>query len=133
MSEKTKNWAAFGGEWIKAIDVLKDTDEYVIVGVDSEFEEGKGEVLNLTIERNSIQKKFGCNKTNTYAIQQAYPESPENAIGKIITFNKVRVNKPGTNPPQEVDGLRLVLKPVEIKEPSQVDTQDAGIKEDSTI
>ena len=31
MDDKTKNWAAFGSEYLKAIDVLNNTDEYVIV------------------------------------------------------------------------------------------------------
>lgn len=132
MSEKTKNWAAFGGEWLKAIDVLNNTDEYVIVGVDSKFEEGKGEVLHLTVEREGTQKKFGCNKTNTYAIQVSYPEKPEDVIGKVITFNKVKVNKPGTNPPQEVDGLRLQFKS-NTEEPKEVDTDSAGLDEDNNL
>jgi len=111
MNEKTKNWAAFGGEWIKAADVLLDTDEYAIVGVDSKIEEGKGEVLHLIIERSGKEQKFGCNKTNMYAVQTECPESPEDVIGRVITFNKVKVQKPGTSPPEIVDGLRLVFKP----------------------
>ena len=129
--ENTDNWAAFGGEWIKAIEVLNDTDEYVIVGVDSKLEEGKGEVLHLKIERNGKEQKFGCNKTNMYAVQVECPSGPKDAIGRVITFNKVRVAKPGTVPEEMVDGLRLVFKAK--SEPNQVDSEEVGIQEDSTI
>ena len=128
--EKTDTWAAFGSEYIKAIDVLNNTDEYVIVGVDSREENGK-ETLILDIERGELKKKFGCNKTNGYAVQIACPNSPKDAIGKVITFNKVQVNNPKTQ--EIVDGLRLVFKPVEATEPSQVDTEEAGVNNDSTI
>ena len=117
--EKTDNWAAFGGEYIKAIDVLSDTDEYVIVDVSSKEETRNNkteEVLHLTIERGEFRKLFGCNKTNTYAIQEECVNSPKEAIGRIITFNKVQVTKPGTNPPEIVDGLRIKFKPKETGE-----------------
>jgi hypothetical protein len=129
MSEdKTNNWAAFGGEYIKALDVLSDTDEYVIVGVSSKHENGK-DVLHLEIERDGVKKLFGCNKTNAYAVQQACPQSPKDAIGKVITFGKVRVAKPGTD--EMVDGLRLKFK--DSPEPSEVDTDDAGVDEEGSL
>jgi len=131
---KTDNWAAFGSEWIKAIDVLSDTDEYVIVGVDSSEEEKNGvkkEVLHLDIERGEMKKKFGCNATNTYAVQVACPNGPKDAIGRIITFNKVDAQKPGTNPPEMVKGLRLVFKDTD--EPEEVDSDDAGVDEEGEM
>lgn len=125
--EKTDNWAAFGSEYLKALDVLNDTDEYVIVDVSSKTENGR-EVLHLHLERNGSVKLFGCNKTNNYAVQQVCTDSPKQSIGKVITFNKVRVAKPNTEPVEMVDGLRLVFKN-NTAEPSQVDTQEAGITE----
>lgn len=127
-TEKTKTWAAFGSEYLKAVDVLKDTDEYAIVNVSSKFENGK-DTLHLHLERDGAEKLFGCNKTNAYAVQCAVPESPELAIGRVITFNKVKVAKPGTEPAEIVDGLRLVFKAKEVSEPIQVDTDDSGITE----
>jgi len=132
--EKTDNWAAFGSDWIKAVDVLSDTDEYAIVSVNSQEEDKNGvkkEVLILDIERGELKKKFGCNATNTYAIQEACPISPKDAVGRIITFNKVDTQKPGTTPPEMVKGLRLVFKPKE--ESLEADTEEAGIAEDSTM
>ena len=111
--EKTDNWAAFGGEYLKAIDVLEDTDEYVIVNVSSKEETRNNvtkEVLHLHLERDGNEKLFGCNATNTYAIQEAFPTGPKKSIGAIVTFNKVDVQKPGTTPPEIVKGLRLVFK-----------------------
>jgi len=132
MDDKTKNWAAFGSEYIKAIDVLNNTDEYAIVDVETREEtknEKKVQTLILHLEREELKKIFGCNKTNAYAVQMACPNKPEDAIGKVITFNKVKVTKPGTS--EIVDGLRLVFK--NKPEPSQVDTDEAGINEDSTM
>jgi len=109
--EKTDTWAAFGSEYLKAIDVLNDTDEYAIVGVSSKEENRNGkkeDVLHLELERGDLKKLFGCNKTNSYAVQVACPNSPKDAIGKIITFNKVPVQKPGTD--EIVDGLRIKFK-----------------------
>jgi len=132
MDEKTKNWAAFGSEYLKAIDVLNDTDEYVIVDVSSKEENRNGkteDVLHLHLERGEMKKLFGCNKTNTYAVQAVCLTKPEDAIGRVITFNKAQVTKPGTN--EIVDGLRIVFKDKE--EPSETDSDDAGIAEDSTM
>lgn len=106
--EKTDNWAAFGSKYIKAIDVLKDTDEYAIVGVSSIEEDGK-ETLHLTISRNEKEQLFGCNATNTYAVQNECPTSPKDAIGRKITFNKVDVQNPQTK--QIVKGLRIAFVP----------------------
>ena len=129
--DKIDNWAAFGSEYLKAIDVLNDTDEYVIVDVSSKEETRNNkteDVLHLTLERNGAQKLFGCNKTNTYAIQEMFPNRPKEAIGSVVTFYKVDVQKPGTD--EMVKGLRIVLKKAE---PSQVDTDEAGISNDGTI
>ena len=109
--EKTDSWAAFGGEYLKAVDVLKDTDEYVVVNVSSKEETRNNvtkEVLHLHLERNGVEKLFGCNATNTYAVQETCPTTPKDVIGKKITFNKVDVQKPGTD--EIVKGLRVVFK-----------------------
>ena len=111
--EKTDSWAAFGGEYLKAIDVLESTDEYAITNVSSKEENRNGvtkEVLHLHLERDGNEKLFGCNATNTYAVQEAFPNGPKDSIGAVVTFNKVDVQKPNTNPPEIVKGLRLVFK-----------------------
>lgn len=134
MEDKSNTWAAFGSEYLKAIDVLKDTDEYAIVDVSSKDENrnGKNEtVLHLTIERNESKKLFGCNKTNSYTVQCECPNSPKDAIGRIVTFNKVDVQKPGTD--EMVKGLRIVFKEQETEEPSQVDTEESGIQDDGSM
>lgn len=104
MEDKTNTWAAFGSEYLKAIEVENNTDEYAIIGVDSKEEEGKTTLI-LKLQRNEIEKIFGCNKTNLQAVQTECPTGPKQAIGRIITFNKVQVTNPQTK--QIVDGLRL--------------------------
>jgi len=124
--EKIDNWAAFGSEYLKALDVINSTDEYAIVDVSSKEEEKNGvkaDVLHLTLERNENRKLFGCNKTNTYAIQEAFPNSPKEAIGSVVTFNKVDVQRPGTD--EIVKGLRLVIK--------AIPETESGVATDGTI
>lgn len=127
---KTDNWESFGNEYLKAIEVTSDLDEYFIIGVDSEVLQGKDK-LQLIVERNKISKKFTCNATNLYAIQAECPKGPKQSIGRVITFNKVKAQKPGTD--ETVDSLRIVFKPIEQKEPSNVDTDSAGINEDGSM
>ncbi len=129
--EKLDTWAAFGNEYLKAIEVTSDIDEYAIVGVESREEEGKGEVLILKLQRGELNKIFGCNKTNLYAVQQECPINAKQAIGRIVTFNKVKVTNPTTK--QIVDGLRLKFKPIEVKEPNEVDTDNAGLDDKGEI
>jgi hypothetical protein len=129
MSNETKDWAGFGSEYIKAIEVKNKTDEYAIVGVDSKIENGR-KTLILEIERNGIKKIFGCNQSNLQAVQAVCPNSPEQAIGRIVTFNKVQVQNPNTH--QVVDGLRLQFKRRE-NDPQQELIEDSGIAEDGTI
>ena len=131
--ETTDTWAAFGSEYLKAIEVASDTDEYAIVGVESREEEGKGTVLILKLQRGDLNKIFGCNKTNLYSVQEECPINAKQAIGRIVTFNKVRVERPGSVPKKMVDGLRLVFKPAVVTEPSEVDTKNAGLDENNEM
>lgn len=128
--ENIDSWDAFGSKYLKSEDVASDKDKYVIVAVDSKAEEGKNTVI-FTLERNGFEKLFGCNATNEQAVKVNCPKSPRQAIGKVVTFNKVRTTNPRTQ--QEVDGLRIqfVVEPVE--EPKETDTTESGIKEDATM
>ena len=119
----TDNWDAFGSKYIKADNVANNTDEYAITDVTSQDEADK-KTLILTIQRNGIEKLFGCNATNEQAVKAVCPDSPKQAIGKVITFNKVKTMNPNTK--KEVDGLRLQFKVTEPKE-------ESGIQEDSTM
>ena len=119
----TDNWDAFGSKYIKADNVANNTDEYAITDVTSQDEADK-KTLILTIQRNGIEKLFGCNATNEQAVKAVCPDSPKQVIGKVITFNKVKTMNPNTK--KEVDGLRLQFKVTEPKE-------ESGIQEDSTM
>ena len=128
--EKTDSWAAFGSEYLKAIDVLNDTDEYVITNVTSKTETNNNvtkDVLHLHVERNEFKKIFGCNATNTQAVQLECRNSPKDAIGRRITWNKVRVTRPGSD--EVVDGLRIQF----VKEGIPEVKVDSGIADDGTI
>lgn len=127
--EKTDTWAAFGSEYLKAIEVASDEDEYAIVGVESKEEEGKVK-LNLKLQRDEIEKLFGLNKTNLQAVQLECPNGPKESIGRVITFYKVDTQTPKGEP---VKGLRLKFKPVKLEEPKEVDTDSAGLDENNNM
>ena len=127
---KTNSWKAFGSKYLKAENVENNTDEYVITKVISENEDDK-ETIILTVERNEISKLFGCNVTNEQAVKAVCKDCPDQVVGKIVTFNKVQVKNPATQ--LMVDGLRIQFKKEEVKEPSQVDTKEAGINEQGEI
>ena len=120
MEDKTNNWLAFGNEWLKAAEVANDKDEYVIVNVMSQ-EEDKGTTLILELEREDVKKKFGCNKTNLFAVQEECPNGPKEAIGKVVTFYKVDTQKPNG---ERVKGLRIKFKQ---------DSEDSGVEPDGTM
>ena len=124
--EQTDTWAAFGNEWLKAIEVKNDTDEYAIVGVDSQKEDSKT-TLVLLLQRGELEKKFGCNQTNKQAVQLECEKSPKDAIGRKITFFKVKTNKPGTT--EIVDGLRLCF----VKDSKSIPEVEVGIEENGTM
>lgn len=124
---KTNSWKAFGSKYLKAENVADNTEKYVITKVDSEDEEGK-ETLILTVERNSVSKLFGCNATNEQAVKEACPNNPDQALSRIVVFNKVQAKNPSTK--QMVDALRIQFVE-EVEEEPKID--DSGINDDSTM
>lgn len=128
--EQTKSWAGFGSEYIKAIEVINPTDEYAIVGVDSIKENGRTTLL-LKIQREGVEKTFGCNATNLQAVQAQCKNNPEEAIGRLITFNKVQVQNPQTK--QMVDGLRLQFKPIIAKSTVEQYPKDVTTDQQATM
>lgn len=127
VNDKTKSWDNFGSDYWKAADVKSKEDQFVITDVTS-IEENDKNTLILMLERNGVTKKFGCNATNNYAVQSSCPNGPEQAIGKVVTFNKVQVQNPATK--TTVDGLRIVFATTE---PNEVDTEEAGIDSEGNI
>lgn len=104
----TKSWKDFGGQYLKAQNVESSSDQYVVVAVGSE-NRNEREVVILTLERECRKKLFGCNVGNEATVQQQCPVGPNQAIGRIVTFDKVKTQKPGTS--EIVDGLRIKFVP----------------------
>lgn len=102
--ENIDTWEAFGSKYLKAEDVKSNKDEYAIIAVTSKLENGRNTLI-LTTQRNAFQKLFGCNATNEMAVKAACPNTPKEAVGRVVIFNKVRTTNPQTK--QEVDGLRI--------------------------
>lgn len=121
------SWEDFESKYLSASDVRSKKDTYAIVGMESrDFKDRKQ--LFLILEKNEIKKLFGLNQTNYQVVKEQCPKSPKQLIGLVVSFDKVKTTNPRTN--QEVDGLRIKFV---THEPSEVDTDDAGINEDGTI
>ena len=127
---KLENWDAFGSKYLKAENVTSNTDKYVITAVDFKEEEGKTTLI-LTVEREEIAKLFGCNVTNEQCVKAVCPVSPKQVIGKVVTFNKVKTNRPGSN--VMVDGLRIQFVTEPAVEPKEADTSNAGLDENGKM
>ena len=93
------NWDAFTGASLKAEDVKSVKDEYVIVNLSHDEQDGRHKLI-LTLERNDIQKLFYLNATNTKIVKDAV-DSPKELHGKKVTFVKIKVNNPQTNKIQD--------------------------------
>lgn len=126
--ETTKTWASFGNEYLKAENVTSNKEEFAIVDVSSIENNGKVQVV-FKLQNKGIEKKFVCNRTNQNIVLQQCPNSPEQAIGKVITFTKVDTQKPDGTPTK---GLRLSFKR-NIEEPKEVETDNHGIGNNGEI
>lgn len=100
MEEKIlSNWDAFTGASLKAEDVKSSKDEYVIVQLSHDEQDGRHKLI-LTLERNGIQKMFYLNSTNTKVLKDV-ADSPKELIGKKVNFVKIKVNNPQTGKIQD--------------------------------
>lgn len=94
------------GNFLKAINVQSDKDEFLITEVEETKREGTDEdVLRLTLTNNGIEFEFDMNKTNTkFLVSKGFVE-PLTLINKRLCFRKALVRNPKTN--IEVEGLRI--------------------------
>jgi hypothetical protein len=106
MDERTKSWAAFGNKYLRANNVTSDNEEFVVIGVGSINNNDKIQVV-LKLQQGDVNKEFVCNDTNKRIVEEVAPNSPEETIGKIVTFSKVDTQKPNGTP---VKGLRIKFK-----------------------
>lgn len=97
------------GNFLKAINVNSDKDEYVITSAEETKSKDKAgkeyEVLRLTVQRDEIEYDFDLNKTNIkFLVSKGFVE-PLTLVGKKLCFKKALVRNPQTN--MEVESLRI--------------------------
>ena len=94
------------GEFLKATNITSESEIFVIIKVEEgKSQDGKKEILELTLEHNALKCRYGLNKVNLdFLIKSGYTE-PIKLVGKKITFRKVLVTNPATK--KEVDGIRI--------------------------
>jgi len=104
MDQKELNsWGGFlGSNFLSADDVKGEDHEFVCVSTELDAENHRPILL---LESAGIKAKFSLNVTNANFVKSAGIGSPNDAIGKKITFKKVMVNNPQTH--KEVEGLRI--------------------------
>jgi len=93
------SWDAFTGGVLKAQDVRSDKDEYIIIQLSHDEQDGRTKLV-LTLERNKVQKQFYLNATNTKILRDK-TKTPQELVGKVITFSKMKVNNPQTGAVQD--------------------------------
>ena len=97
------SWGGFlGSNFLSAEDVKDENHIFVCIAVEFDAE---NERPILVLESADIKSKFSLNVTNSNFVKDAGIGSPNDAIGKKITFKKVMVNNPQTH--KEVEGLRI--------------------------
>jgi hypothetical protein len=97
------------GNFLKAVNVNSDKDEFAVVNVEETKGKDKSgkeyEVLRLSLQRNEVDFDFDLNKTNiNFLVNKGYID-PLTLVGKRICFKKALVRNPMTN--VEVEGLRI--------------------------
>lgn len=105
MVEKTDNWDAFGGTFLKAQDV-KGTDEaYIVVNVSTIQNASGKDKVRLSLERNGLKKDLDLNLSNIGRIKALGVNSPKELMGKKLYFEKVMARSPQTG--LDVSSLRV--------------------------
>lgn len=99
------NWDNYINNFLKANDVLSDSQAFVVVNVESVLTKDDNKNLRLMMENNQNTYNFDLNKTNAVFLKKSGVKSPKEILGKKIFFKKVLVRNPKTN--QEVEGLRI--------------------------
>ena len=100
-----KKLTDYGGSFLKAINVVSDTDLFLITNV-AEVQEEDRTPLRLSLKANETAEfDFDLNQTNIkFLVSKGYIEA-ESLKGHSISFKKVLVRNPKTN--MEVEGLRI--------------------------
>lgn len=99
-----KKLTDYGGSFLKAANVLSETDLFEITAV-AEVEESDRTALRLSLVKDDSKFDFDLNQTNIkFLVSKGYVEA-ETLKGHKIAFKKVLVRNPKTN--MEVEGLRV--------------------------
>jgi hypothetical protein len=99
-----KKLTDYGGAFLKADNVMSETDEFEVTDV-KEVEETDRTALTLSLKRGEATFDFDLNQTNIkFLVSKGYVEAETLKTHKIC-FKKVLVRNPKTN--MEVEGLRI--------------------------
>lgn len=97
METNLDNWEGFlGSNFLKANDV-RETDVYVVIGVEIDTENNRP---MLILEREGMNYKWTLNVTNATFVKNSNIPSPKALIGKKLSFKK--------NPTPKGTGLLII-------------------------
>jgi len=102
----TKSWEGFIDTYLKTEHIEEFPARVVVLDVNSVLSPNKKVQLIFDVEYNKKKFKWNCNKTNMRKLENAKLGSPFSAIGKVLTFEKIRVQNPSTK--QSVDSLEVI-------------------------
>lgn len=107
-NENLDSWGNYNdSEYLEAKRVRDNQHQFVCVNVEEVAEQDNAPrlILHLESDEGKLKRKFSLNKTNGRFLETAGIKSPKEVIGRILCFEKVKVNNPSTK--QMVDALRI--------------------------
>lgn len=100
----TENWGDFSGDFLKAGFVDKFPLKVYVKNLDTTYFDGKP-TLNIVFDYEGTEKKIGINKRNRTFMMSKGIKKPKDIKGKILTFEKIRVQNPKG---EAVDSFELI-------------------------
>ncbi len=93
----TKKWDDFLGNWLKADHIKIWPARIPVISVRAELDKSEKAHLVFQVELNKKKMEWEANKTNIDILKKSIITGPDDLIGKVIVFNKIKVRNPSTN------------------------------------
>ena len=93
----TKGWDDFAGEYLKTDLIQEFPVKLVVKNIETEYSKDDKPMLLMETEYRGRSWKLNLNKTNQMFLRNNGIKSPNDIVGKTLTFEKTKVRNPATN------------------------------------
>jgi hypothetical protein len=100
-----EKWDDFAGEYLKADLIAEFPVKLVPLTINATYDDGRPRLI-IEVEYNEKTWKIELNKTNQNFIRSKGIKSPMEIVGKVLSFDKIKVRNPSTN--TQVDSLAII-------------------------